>query len=357
MAGDGTVKEWRDQLASLASALPFRVVPLHKFAPRGFTPTQVRQPRVHVRCSASTDPVTRFLVERGAVKVLPADQALDLFREIHWCAGRIRSLARQPYRRAAPARQAVDEVHRLMSQIEAAEEELYLANRRLVVACVKRYFWVGDIWLGDFLQEGSRALCNAVRNFDFTVGTPFFAYAKRAVHNRLQNHFRDHVRSGSLPLKLSDEMVHIRDLIEAWMADHTAPPSDRTLARLSGIPEARVHSARAFMSRIASNMNASVVSLDSIIGENNDSDLYEVVKDTRVADAAQQALKSEIWTVLNTLPERSRFIIRMRYLEGLTLEETGRRLNLTRARIKQIQDESLQRLRRILEPAGDTTTA
>jgi RNA polymerase primary sigma factor len=90
------------------------------------------------------------------------------------------------------------------------------------------------------------------------------------------------------------------------------------------------------------------VSLDALLGDSSAS-LHDLLEDVDADVAAEAAQLSEIWTAIERLPERSRYIMRLRFVEGRTLEETGNALNLTRARIKQIQDDSLRKLREMLK--------
>jgi RNA polymerase primary sigma factor len=89
------------------------------------------------------------------------------------------------------------------------------------------------------------------------------------------------------------------------------------------------------------------LSLDAEVGDSQ-ANLYQFIEDSDFEGAASAAEKSEIWAAINRLPQRAKYIMHLRFLEGRTLEETGQMLNLTRARIKQIQDDSLRKLRQML---------
>lgn len=339
-------KKHRDELRSLADSLPFRDIRHEDFERPDFVPQQVRQPRTYVRADASMQAIGRFLIERGTVDLLTAEQTQALFTEIHWCAYRLRALADEAWSPSALWQEAVQEGRRLVSQMEAAEEELFVANRRLVVRCVKPYFWIGQVWLSDFLQEGSKALSNAIRKFDFTRGTPFYAYAQKAIQNRLRNYFRDHVRSGTIGMRPSRDMLRIKGLAEAWAATHGTEPDADALARLTGLPKERVVQLQSLIKQWES-VPSPPISLDAMVGEST-STLHELLEDHGADRAVDVAQVAEIWEAVDRLPERSRHIMRLRFVEGRTLEETGMVLNLTRARIKQIQDDALRRIRDIL---------
>ncbi len=341
-----TGEKYQRELRTLADSLPFKRVELPQFHRASFKPNEVRQKRVYHSVDSSMQAIGRFLMERGTVDLLNPDQTLDLFREMHWCAFQIRKLSRKRFTSAREWHKAVVTARGMMSEIEAAEEELFIANRRLVVSCIKPYFWIGQVWLADFLQEGSKALSNAIRKFDFTRGTPFYVYAQKAVQNRLRNFFRDHVRSGSIGIRPSRDMVAIKEIIDAWENENKKAPDNAVLAKLTGLPEKRIEKIRPFIHQWE-NIPAPLVSLDAMLGENG-ANLYDLVEDSEAEEASRAAQRSEIWAAIDRLSPRAKFIMRLRFIEGRTLEETGKILTLTRARIKQIQDDALRKLRQML---------
>lgn len=346
MASSRKAQEYHDEIRALADNLPFPVIEPPELKDRRFEPAKVRQARSYISPDSNMQAIGRFLVERGTVELLGPDLTLALFREIHWCCMQIRRLARRRFKDAAEARAALAEARGHISRIEAAEEELFIANRRLIVNCAKPFFWIGQIWLSDFLQEGSKALANAVRKFDFTRGTPFYSYSQKAVQNRLRNFFRDHVRSGSFGIRPSREMQLIKSILDTWRRDYKEEPTDEVVAKIADIPVERVHKVRAYVAQWE-RMPAATVSLDAMINEDG-SNMYEVIEDTGVQDASQGAEVAEVWQAMEQLPERARYIMKLRFIDGRTLEETGKLLSLTRARIKQIQDASLKKIRHVL---------
>lgn len=346
MALSKKAQDYVDELRALAEHLPFPVLDLPEFRKSTYQPVQVRQARTFIATDSSMQAVGRFLAERGTVELLTAEQTLNLFKEIHWSCQQIRRLARKRFTEAAAAREALQQARLHVSHIEAAEEELFIANRRLIVNCVKPFFWIGQVWLGDFLQEGSKAMCNAVRKFDFTRGTPFYSYSQKAVQNRLRNFFRDHVRSGSFGIRPSREMQLIKSIVDTWRRDYGEEPSHEVVAKIGDIPVERVAKVRAYVQQWE-RMPSPPVSLDALINEDG-SNMYEVVEDPSAREASQGAEVAEVWRAIEQLPERARYIMKLRFVEGRTLEETGKLLALTRARIKQIQDASLKKLRLLL---------
>jgi RNA polymerase primary sigma factor len=332
------------ELDSLAASLPFRRIELPEFRSPDYEPAAIRQKRTYPGRNSDMTQIARFLAERGVVELLAPEQTLELFREIHWCAYRIRLLASGPNRTPQELQDAVVTARKLVSRIESAEEELYIANRRVIVNAMRPYFWIGQIWMGDFLQEGSRALSNAVRRFDLTRGSPFIAYAQRAVMNRLANYFRDHVRSGSICMRLSNAMAAVSKVMDEWKQIHGREPSDEELMSLTALPISRIKKAKAAV-RASKRLPSSLVSLDAEAGPECEATLYDLMKDTEAPVVSDTVQKSEIWDTVKQLPDRERNIIRFRFFEGMTLAETGKELNLTRARIKQIQDTALGKVR------------
>jgi len=344
--------EYQEELRALAESLPFPEIEQPEFKRASYQPASVRQPRTYVSPDSSMQVVGRFLVERGTVELLGAEQTQLLFMEIHWCCSKLRRMSRQRPKIPAEGRDLLVEARRLVSRIEAAEEELFIANRRMIVNCIKPYYWIGPVWLADFLQEGSKALANAVRKFDYTRGTPFYSYSQKAVQNRLRNFFRDHVRAGSFGIRPSREMQLVKSIIDTWKRDYGEEPSDEAVAKIADLPAERVAKVRAYVHQWE-RMPTPPVSLDALFNEDG-GNLYEVVEDPMAREASQGAEVAEVWKAMERLPDRARYIMKLRFVEGRTLEETGKLLSLTRARIKQIQDASLKKLRQILRsPLGE----
>ncbi|HMP90751.1 MAG TPA: sigma-70 family RNA polymerase sigma factor [Kiritimatiellia bacterium] len=334
------------ELKWMAENLPFPEIELPEFKKASFEPVRVRQERRYVSFDSGMQAIGRFLVERGTVELLSSEQVAQLFTEIHWNAWHIRKSAARRYKSEEEGRAALIEARKRFSRMEAAEEELFIANRRLVVNCVKPFFWIGQVWLSDFLQEGSKALSNAVRKFDFTRGTPFFSYAQKSIQNRLRNFFRDHVRAGSFGIKPSREMTLVKNIVDTWVRDYGEEPADDVVAKIADIPVEKIGKIRSFV-RQWEKIPAPPVSLDTLINEDGSS-LYEVIEDVGAKESSSGAEHAEIWAAIEQLPERARYIMKLRFIDGRTLEETGEILKLTRARIKQIQDSSLKKVRAIL---------
>jgi RNA polymerase primary sigma factor len=141
-------------------------------------------------------------------------------------------------------------------------------------------------------------------------------------------------------------MIAIKTLMDEWKTKHTSDPDLSVIARLTGLPIERVQKTMPFI-RQWETLPVPPLSLDADVGE-NESSLYSFLIDPDLEEAVDAAQRSEVWSAIEKLSPRERYIMRLRFLEGHTLEETGDILKLTRARIKQIQDDALRKLRQIL---------
>lgn len=341
------IHNMKKELVALASGLPFRVIECPEFSEKDYAPERIRQPRTWVTVTHSMQIVSRFLAERGTVDILKPEYTLSLFTEMHHAGWTIQALSKKRPRSEKKWRELVVQARREVSNMEAAEEELFIANRRLIVSCIRPFSWIGPAWLPDFLQEGSRALSNAIRKFDFTRGTPFYAYAQISIQNRLRNYFRDHVRAGNIGVSPTQEMQQVQEAIATYRDQHEEAPDLETLAEMVGFSEDRTRKLLTFVKQYE-NAPGTPVSLDAEIGDSQ-TNLYSFIVGVEAESATLKAQQSELWAAVNTLPERSARILWLRFKQGYTLEETGQSLNLTRARIKQIQDDALRKLRQNLQ--------
>jgi RNA polymerase sigma factor (sigma-70 family) len=333
----------RNDVVEAAMGLPFLELEVPEAEDPDYDPPSIRQDRRYGKADVHTAPITRFLAEMGQVDILSSEHTVALFREIHWCCIQIRKLATTESGDPGFWADAAQKLGRYLQRLEAAEEELFIANRPLVVACVKPFYWIGQIWISDFLQEGSRALGNAIRKFDYTRGVPFYAYAQRSVHNRLRNFFRDHVRSGALGIKPSFEMDKMIKVIKEWKDRHGDEPSEVILSELTGLTPERVKKLLPVIKQWQ-RTPGTPLSLDAAIGDTQSS-LHDIIADHQHIDSSREVEQNDVWNAVGRLPERIQLILKMRYVEGYTLEEVGKEFGLTRARIKQLQDEGLAAMR------------
>ena len=259
------------------------------------------------------DPVRMYLKEIGKVPLLSPDEEIELAKKIELGD-------------------------------EAAKKKLAEANLRLVVSIAKRYVGRG-MQLLDLIQEGNLGLIKAVEKFDYRKGYKFSTYATWWIRQALTRAIADQARTIRIPVHMVETINRLvrtqRQLVQKLGREAT--PEE--LAKELDMPVDRV--------REIMKISQDPVSLETPIGEEEDSHLGDFIQDDNVevpADAATYTLLHEqLMEVLSTLTEREQKVLRLRF--GLddgrprTLEEVGRQFNVTRERIRQIEAKALRKLR------------
>ncbi len=264
--------------------------------------------------SKVTDPVKMYLKEIGRVKLLSADEEIEIAKRIE-------------------------------NGDEEAKKALISANLRLVVSIAKKYTSKGMLFL-DLIQEGNMGLIKAVEKFDYRKGFKFSTYATWWIRQAITRAIADQARTIRIPVHMVEtinKMTRIqRQLVQELGRDPTA---EEIAEHMEGVDADKVRQ----IQKIA----LDPVSLETPIGEEDDSHLGDFVEDKDAMSPDQyannQLLRDEIDAVLKTLTDREEKVLRLRF--GLedgrtrTLEEVGKEFDVTRERIRQIEAKALRKLK------------
>jgi len=259
------------------------------------------------------DPVRMYLKEIGQIKLLNTDEELEL-------------------------------ADRIIAGDEQAKAILAEANLRLVVSIAKRYVGRGMLFL-DLIQEGNIGLMKAVEKFDVTKGYKFSTYATWWIRQAITRAIADQARTIRVPVHMVETINKLARIQRQLTLEFNREPSEDELAKKMGMSVERI--------REIYKISQEPVSLETPIGEEDDSHLGDFIKDERNMSpeeyATNELLKDEISEVLLTLTEREEKVIRLRFgLEdgkSRTLEEVGQMFGVTRERIRQIEAKALRKLR------------
>ncbi len=262
---------------------------------------------------AVDDPVRMYLKEIGKVSLLSADEEMDL-------------------------------AQRMELGDEEAKQKLCEANLRLVVSIAKRYVGRGMLFL-DLIQEGNLGLIKAVDKFDWRKGFKFSTYATWWIRQAITRSIADQARTIRIPVHMVETINKQIRITRQLLQEFGRDPTPEEIAEEMEISVEKVRE----ISKIAQEP----VSLETPIGEEEDSHLGDFIPDEDVPSPADAAafsmLKEQLVEVLSTLTEREQEVLRLRF--GLddgrarTLEEVGQQFKVTRERIRQIEAKALRKLR------------
>lgn len=297
------------------------------------------------------DPVRMYLKEIGKVPLLSAEEEIELAQKMEAGAIAREKIAVLQKRIGTvdekEEAEIKDEINALQEDVEAGDEakkRLAEANLRLVVSIAKRYVGRGMLFL-DLIQEGNLGLIKAVEKFDYRKGYKFSTYATWWIRQAITRAIADQARTIRIPVHMVETINKLIRVSRQLLQELGREPTPEEIAEEMSLPVDRV--------REILKISQEPVSLETPIGEEEDSHLGDFIQDDNVpvpADAAAfTLLKEQLVEVLGTLTEREQKVLRLRF--GLddgrarTLEEVGKEFNVTRERIRQIEAKALRKLR------------
>ena len=259
------------------------------------------------------DPVRMYLKEIGKVPLLSAEEEIELAK-------------------------------RMEEGDEQAKQKLAEANLRLVVSIAKRYVGRGMLFL-DLIQEGNLGLIKAVEKFDYRKGYKFSTYATWWIRQAITRAIADQARTIRIPVHMVETINKLIRVSRQLLQELGREPLPEEIAERMGISVERV--------REILKISQEPVSLETPIGEEEDSHLGDFIQDQNVPVPAEAAasnlLRDQLNEVLDTLTEREQKVLRLRFGmddgRARTLEEVGKEFQVTRERIRQIEAKALRRLR------------
>jgi RNA polymerase primary sigma factor len=294
----------------------------------------------------SSDPVRMYLKEIGRVPLLTGPEEVALAKRIERgiaaseeladmaASDRIESL--DPLERRRMERRVRDGDH--------AKAELTQANLRLVVSIAKRYVGRGMLIL-DLIQEGNLGLMRAVEKFDYTKGFKFSTYATWWIRQAITRAIADQARTIRIPVHMVESINKVHRVQRQMIQELEREPTVEELADKVDMTPARV--------REIMRISQDPLSLDSPVGEEDDSNLADFIEDQQAEAPAEMAarkmLGDAVLEALDELNDREKAVVRLRFGlddgQARTLEEVGKEFGVTRERIRQIESKTLAKLR------------
>ncbi len=259
------------------------------------------------------DPVRMYLKEIGKIPLLSSEEEIELAK-------------------------------RMEEGDEEAKKQLSEANLRLTVSIAKRYSGRGMQFL-DLIQEGNLGLIKAVEKFDYRKGYKFSTYATWWIRQAITRAIADQARTIRIPVHMVETMNRVNRTSRRLLQEYGREPTPEEVAKVMNLPVERVLE--------ISKISQEPVSLETPIGEEEDSHLVDFIQDEHIPipadEAAHTLLREQLEMVMDTLSEREQKVLALRF--GLedgkphTLEEVGREFQVTRERIRQIEAKALRKLR------------
>ncbi len=305
---------------------------------------EIVDPNALMDTFGTDDPVRMYLKEIGKVNLLTSEEEVELAQAM--TAGNEAQAQLNELKEAGeeiPEELRI-ELEKTIKKGERARQRLAEANLRLVVSIAKRYVGRGMQFL-DLIQEGNLGLIKAVEKFDYVKGFKFSTYATWWIRQAITRAIADQARTIRIPVHMVETINKVIRVSRQLLQELGHDPSAEEIAEEMNMPAERVRE----IMKIAQEP----VSLETPIGEEEDSHLGDFIPDEDASEPAEAAsftlLKEQLVEVLSTLTPREEKVLKLRF--GIedgrtrTLEEVGKEFNVTRERIRQIEAKALRKLR------------
>ena len=305
---------------------------------------EIVDPNTLVDSFAIDDPVRMYLKEIGKVDLLTPEQEVNLAQRMGAGAAAKEQMAELEKSGEEIPEEMLKELKKAIKSGDRAKQELAEANLRLVVSIAKRYVGRGMLFL-DLIQEGNLGLIKAVEKFDYTKGYKFSTYATWWIRQAITRAIADQARTIRIPVHMVETINKVIRVNRQLLQELGHDPSPEETAEEMGMPVEKVRE----ILKIAQEP----VSLETPIGEEEDSHLGDFIEDDTASEPSEAAsftlLKEQLVDVMSTLTPREEKVLRLRFgIEdgrSRTLEEVGKEFNVTRERIRQIEAKALRKLR------------